>query len=61
MESEANAWFKSYFSDSKQFVCINGYNSDLMPVDCVVPQDSVLGPILFLINIYISIRQFNTA
>ena len=51
MESEANDWFKSYFSDSKQFVTINGYNSDIMPVDCGVPQGSVLGPILFLINI----------
>ena len=32
-----NDWFKSYLSDRKQFVSINGYNSDLMPVDCGVP------------------------
>ena len=38
-------------SDRKQFVSINGYDSDLMPVDCGVPQASVLGPILFLIYI----------
>ena len=44
-----NDWFKSYLSDCKKFVSINGYNFDLMPVDCCVPQGSLLGPLLFLI------------
>ena len=33
----------SGLSDSKQFVSINGYNFDLMPVNCCIPQGSVLG------------------
>ena len=44
-------WFKSYLSDRKLFVPINGYNSDLMSVNCVVPQGSVLGPLFVLIYI----------
>ena len=32
-----NDWLKSYLSDRKQFVSINGYNSDLIPVIYGVP------------------------
>ena len=28
IRSMCNDWFKYYLSDHKQFVCINGYNSD---------------------------------
>ena len=45
------SWFESYLNDRKQFVSIDGQNSESQIIGKGVPQGSILGPILFLIYI----------
>ena len=46
------AWFKSYLSNTKQYIEI-GENSktDLKRVTCGIPQGSIIGPPLFLVYV----------
>ena len=42
-------WFKSYLVN--QVVDIGGNRSQSMPINCGVPQGSILGPLLFLVYV----------
>ena len=44
-------WFQPYLSNRKQYVYHNGHSSEWLGINCVVPQGSVPGPLLFLIYI----------
>ncbi len=52
ISGSALAWFKSYLSNHHQFVAVNKEVSYRSQVQYGVPQDSVLGPLLFTLYMF---------
>ena len=49
--TSALKWFNSYLTNRYQVVRIHSAVSDTLPVECGVPQGSILGPLLFSIYV----------
>ena len=51
LDNTSLTWFQSYLSDRRQFVSMNDKESTTSIIPHGVPQDSILGPLLFALFI----------
>ena len=49
IRGKQNSFFESYLTNRKQCTKINNYSLNFQTIECGVPQDSEMGPLLFLI------------
>ena len=49
LRGDVNNLIQSYLSNRKQYVSLNGFQSEIKNLNCGVPQGSSLAPLLFLI------------
>ena len=49
------AWLEAYLADRQQLVSIHGEFSGLLPVTSGVPHGSLLGPLLFSVQVTLTI------
>ena len=50
-DNNSTNWFSSYLKNREQCVQIESSFSTFLPVNCGVPQGSILGPLIFLLYI----------
>ena len=51
IRGKMHKWFTSYLRNRRQYCCINNTVSEVLNINCGVPQGSVLGPLLFIIYV----------